>query len=280
MLAWLPEGLTPVDAGVSSLPVTGGTTLYQRLIFYVIEATDNSVIACGQVTPMNTREVVDESDTSSPRESLVRENPVNKKTLLPGCTHSDPLMTEPRLTFLDQNEWEKWLTENGSTSRGIWLRLARKGAVQPTLTYEQALESALCHGWIDGQKRTESEAYWLQRFTRRSAKSIWSRLNKDRAEALIAAGRMLPPGMREIEKAKKDGRWEAAYASASNSVVPEDLQAALDANPKASAFFATLNGRNRYAILFRIQNAKKPATRVRKIEEFIGMLDRGETIHP
>ncbi|SOY58567.1 conserved hypothetical protein [Cupriavidus taiwanensis] len=189
-------------------------------------------------------------------------------------------MTEPRLTFPDQNEWENWLTQNGGTSTGIWLRLARKGARQATLTYEQALESALCHGWIDGQKQAESDGYWLQRFTRRSAKSIWSRLNKDRAEALIAAGRMLPSGMREIEKAKEDGRWEAAYTSASNSVVPDDLQAALDANPKAGAFFATLNRRNRYAILFRIQNAKKPATRVRKIEEFIGMLNRCETIHP
>jgi uncharacterized protein YdeI (YjbR/CyaY-like superfamily) len=189
-------------------------------------------------------------------------------------------MTEPRLTFLDQHEWENWLMQNGDSSTGVWLRLAKKGARKPTLSYEQALESALCHGWIDGQKQTESDEYWLQRFTRRSAKSIWSRLNRDRAEALIAAGRMCPPGMREIEKAKADGRWEAAYASASNSVVPDDLQAALDANPKASAFFATLNARNRYAILFRIQNAKKPATRARKIEEFIVRLNRGEAIHP
>ena len=189
-------------------------------------------------------------------------------------------MTEPRLTLLDQNDWDNWLTHNGSTSTGIWLRLAKKDAGKQTLTYEQALESALCHGWIDGQKQTESNEYWLQRFTRRSAKSIWSKLNKDRAEALIAAGRMLPAGMRELERAKEDGRWEAAYTSASNSVVPDDLQAALDANPKARAFFAALNGRNRYAILFRIQNAKKPATRMRKIEEFIGMLNRGETIHP
>ena len=189
-------------------------------------------------------------------------------------------MTEPGLTFRDRNEWENWLARNGGTSTGVWLRLAKKGARQPTLTYEQAVESALCHGWIDGQKRTESEDYWLQRFTRRSAKSIWSRLNRDRADALVAAGRMLPAGMREIEKAKEDGRWEAAYASPSNSVVPDDLQTALDANPKARAFFATLNARNRYAILFRIQNAKKPTTRIRKIEEFIGMLARGETIHP
>ncbi|WP_116140177.1 YdeI/OmpD-associated family protein [Trinickia diaoshuihuensis] len=188
-------------------------------------------------------------------------------------------MTEPRLTFLDQNEWENWLRLNGGASAAIWLRFAKKGAGQKTLTYEQALESALCHGWIDGQKQTENEAYWLQRFTRRSAKSSWSRLNRDRAEALIRAGRMLDSGMREIEKAKADGRWEAAYTSPSNSVVPEDLQAALDANPTASAFFATLSGRNRYAILFRLQNVKRPETRARKIEEFIGMLDRGETIH-
>lgn len=188
-------------------------------------------------------------------------------------------MTEPCLTFPDQSEWEGWLTKNAGTSAGIWLRLARKGAGKTTLTYEEALESALCHGWIDGQKKAESDEYWLQRFTRRSAKSIWSRLNKDRAERLIAAGRMLPSGMREIEKAKEDGRWEAAYTSPSNSVVPDDLQAALDANPKAGAFFATLNSRNRYAILFRIQNVKRAATRARKIEEFIGMLNRGETIH-
>jgi len=184
------------------------------------------------------------------------------------------------LTFLNQDEWEDWLAKNGGTSAGVWLRLARKGARQSTLTYQQALASALCHGWIDGQKQAESEEYWLQRFTRRTAKSIWSRLNRERAEALVAAGKMHPAGMREIEKARKDGRWQAAYTSASNSVVPDDLQAALDANPKASAFFATLNGRNRYAILFRIQTVKKAATRARKIDEFIDMLSRGETLHP
>lgn len=188
-------------------------------------------------------------------------------------------MTECVLTLNSQTEWDRWLGKNGSTSTGAWLRLAKKGAGQRTVTYEQALECALCHGWIDGQKKAESEQYWLQRFTPRTAKSIWSKLNKDRAEALIAAGRMRPPGMDEIEKARKDGRWEAAYASASNSVVPDDLQAALDTNPGAKKFFATLNSRNRYAILFRVQNAKKPETRARKIAEFIGMLSRGETFH-
>lgn len=189
-------------------------------------------------------------------------------------------MTERALTFSSQAEWEDWLAQNGSTSTGTWLRLAKKGTEPPTVTYEQALESALCHGWIDGQKRAESDQYWLQRFTPRSAKSIWSKLNKDRAEALLAAGRMRPAGLREIEKARKDGRWEAAYTSASNSTVPDDLQAALDAHPQAKAFFATLSSRNRYAILFRVQNARKPETRARKIEEFVNMLSRGETFHP
>ncbi|VVE67029.1 bacteriocin-protection protein [Pandoraea anapnoica] len=188
-------------------------------------------------------------------------------------------MTEPCLTFSDQNEWEDWLKQNGGTSAGVWLRLAKKGAAQPTLSYAQAVESALCHGWIDGQKKKESDEHWLQRFTPRTAKSIWAKLNRERAEALIATGRMRPSGMREIEKAKADGRWQAAYDSPKNSVVPDDLQAALDANPKAKAFFATLNGRNRYAILFRIQNVKRAETRVRKIDEFVGMLSREETIH-
>ncbi|MBR8385146.1 YdeI/OmpD-associated family protein [Burkholderia cenocepacia] len=189
-------------------------------------------------------------------------------------------MTECALTFASQAEWESWLGQNGGTSTGVWLRLAKKGVEQRTVTYEQAVESALCHGWIDGQKKAESEQYWLQRFSPRSAKSIWSKINKDKAEALIAAGRMQPSGLFEIDRARKDGRWEAAYTSASNSTVPDDLQAALDANPKAAKFFATLNSRNRYAILFRIQSAKKPETRARKIAEFIDMLKRGETFHP
>ena len=196
------------------------------------------------------------------------------------ATILDRDMTEGALTFASQAEWESWLGQNGGTSTGAWLRLAKKGAGQRTVTYEEAVESALCHGWIDGQKKAESEQYWLQRFTPRSAKSIWSKLNKDKAEALIVAGRMRRAGLREIEKAKQDGRWEAAYTSASNAIVPDDLQAALDANPKAAKFFATLNSRNRYAILFRIQNARKPETRARKIAEFIDMLKRGETFHP
>ncbi|WP_432721847.1 YdeI/OmpD-associated family protein [Jeongeupia wiesaeckerbachi] len=189
-------------------------------------------------------------------------------------------MTDQKLTFATQSEWEAWLEHNGSTAPGVWLRLAKKAAEQPTVTYAQALESALCYGWIDGQKQAENEHYWLQRFTHRTAKSIWSKINKAKAEALMAAGRMHPGGLLEIERAKQDGRWDAAYSSASNSTVPEDLQQALDANPKAKAFFASLDSQNRYAILFRIQNVKKAETRVKKIAQFVEMLGNGEKLHP
>lgn len=189
-------------------------------------------------------------------------------------------MSEPILTFATQSEWETWLEGNANTSPGVWLRLAKKSAEQPTVTYAQALEGALCHGWIDGQKRAEDQHYWLQRFTPRTAKSIWSKINKEKAEALIAAERMRPAGLTAIERAKLDGRWEAAYSSASTSTIPDDLQQALDANPKAKTFFATLNGQNRYAILFRIQNVKKAETRAKKIAQFIEMLSNGEKLYP
>ena len=189
-------------------------------------------------------------------------------------------MSEPRLTFATQSEWEAWLEINGSTSPGLWLRLAKKSAEQPTVTYAQALETALCHGWIDGQKQPEDQHHWLQRFTPRTARSIWSKINKEKAEALIAAERMRPAGLTAVERAKLNGRWDAAYASASTSTVPDDLQQALDANPNAKAFFATLNSQNRYAILFRIQNVKRAETRARKIAQFIEMLSNGEKIHP
>ena len=189
-------------------------------------------------------------------------------------------MTDPRLTFKKQKEWQNWLDRNGSSSSGVWLRLAKKSSEQPTVSYAEAVETALCHGWIDGQKRTESEHFWLQRFTPRTSKSLWSKINKTKAEALAAAGKMRPSGLREIERAKQDGRWEAAYASPGNSIIPEDLQRALDANPRAKNFFATLNSRNRYAILFRLQTAKKPETRARKIAQFVEMLSEGKTLHP
>lgn len=189
-------------------------------------------------------------------------------------------MSEPRLTFSTQSEWEDWLEDNASNSPGVWLRLAKKSAEQPTITYAQALEGALCYGWIDGQKQSEDQHYWLQRFTPRTAKSIWSKINKEKAEALISAERMRPAGLAAIERAKLDGRWQAAYSSASTSTIPDDLQQALDANPKAKTFFTTLNSQNRYAILFRIQNVKKAETRAKKIAQFIEMLSKGEKLYP
>ena len=189
-------------------------------------------------------------------------------------------MKDSTLTIPTQEKWEAWLERNGSASSGVWLRLARKGAEDCTVSYAEALESALCFGWIDGQKRAESQHYWLQRFTPRTARSIWSKINTAKAEALVASGRMRPAGLLEIDRAKRDGRWDAAYSSASKAVVPDDLQAALDANRKAKAFFATLDGRNRYAVLFRIQNSKKHETRARKIAQFVEMLSNGEKLHP
>lgn len=189
-------------------------------------------------------------------------------------------MSAPVLTFKTQAEWESWLELNESAATGVWLRLAKKTAEQPTISYAEALESALCHGWVDGQKQAESQQYWLQRFTPRTARSIWSMINKVKAEALISAGRMRPSGLREINRAKQDGRWDLAYASASRSTVPDDFQQALDANKKAKAFFATLDSQNRFSILFRIQSVKRPETRVRKISQFVEMLAKGEKLHP
>ena len=189
-------------------------------------------------------------------------------------------MTDTILTFATQEAWEDWLDQHGSTSSGVWLRLAKKSAEEPTVSYGQAVESALCHGWIDGRKQTENAHYWLQRFTPRAARSIWSRVNREKALALIDSGRMRPAGLQQVQRAREDGRWEAAYAPASTSTVPDDLQRALEAHPQAKKFFATLNSRNRYAILFRLHNARKPETRARKIAQFVDMLSKGEVLYP
>jgi uncharacterized protein YdeI (YjbR/CyaY-like superfamily) len=186
----------------------------------------------------------------------------------------------PTLMLASQDEWEAWLQDHGEVSTGVWLRLAKKSAGQSGLSYAQALDSALCFGWIDGQKRADSDQYWLQRFSPRSARSIWSKINTDKAKALQDAGRMRPAGLKEITRAKEDGRWDKAYASSSKATLPDDLQLALDANRKAKAFFATLDSQNRFAILFRIQNVKKAETRARKIAQFVEMLANGEKVHP
>jgi uncharacterized protein YdeI (YjbR/CyaY-like superfamily) len=185
----------------------------------------------------------------------------------------------PILTFADARAFEAWLEAQGPIAPGLWLRLAKKGAPARTLTKLEAIDAALCHGWIDGQLDKYDDHTWLIRFTPRKPRSRWSQLNRTRATGLLAEGRMRPAGVAQIETAKSDGRWDLAYAPASAAEAPPDLAAALDANPKAAAFFGTLTGANRYAILYRIGAAKTPEARARKIARFVAMLERGETIH-
>ena len=187
--------------------------------------------------------------------------------------------SDPIRLFATQSAWAQWLEKNHRNSRGMWLRLAKKESSLQSLTYGEALEVAICYGWIDGQKRGEGEQAWLQRFLPRSAKSIWSKINRDKALGLIACGRMKVAGLEAVEAAKNDGRWQAAYDSPKGAKVPEDFQMALKASPKALKFFEDLDGANRYAVLFRIQTVKKAETRARKIREFVEMLERNETIH-
>ena len=185
------------------------------------------------------------------------------------------------LPFASAEDWEAWLRAHHETvTAGVWIKFARKGSGIPTVTYRDALQVALRFGWIDGQARSHDESWYLQRFTPRRARSIWSKRNRDFATALIEAGEMEPAGLREVERAKADGRWDAAYDAPSTATVPDDLQAALDANPAATEFFAGLDRQNRYAILHRVQTAKRPETRARRIEKFVAMLAAGEKIYP
>jgi uncharacterized protein YdeI (YjbR/CyaY-like superfamily) len=183
------------------------------------------------------------------------------------------------LLFSTRPDLEAWLEENHAESQGIWLKIAKKGAAEPSVTYAEALELALCFGWIDSQKRGHDERHFLQRFTPRRPRGRWSKINREKAEALVAAGSVRPAGMAEIEAAQADGRWEAAYEGQRTAKVPDDLQAELDANPAAAAFFADLDGANRYAIVYRLNDAKKPETRERRLRKFVAMLKRGEKIH-
>ena len=182
--------------------------------------------------------------------------------------------------FESAHDWTAWLEANHAQSSVVWLRLAKKTAPLVSVSYAQALEVALCYGWIDGQKQTCDDDSWLQKFTPRAPKSLWSKVNREKALQLIASGQMRPAGRQEVERAQQDGRWEAAYDPASRAQVPEDFQAALNLNPAAQEFFAGLNSRNRYAMLFRIQTVKKAETRARRIEEFLSMLEKGEKIYP
>lgn len=184
----------------------------------------------------------------------------------------------PIIAFDDPGAWERWLIAQPD-AKGLWLKIAKKDAGVVTVTYAEALDVALCHGWIDGQKRSFDERFFLQRFTPRRAKSLWSKINIGHVERLIAAGRMHDGGLREIEAAKADGRWDVAYDSARTMEVPPELAAALARNRKAKAFFETLNGTNRYAVCWRVQTAKKPETRAKRVETLVAMLARGEKLH-
>lgn len=184
------------------------------------------------------------------------------------------------VAFESAEAFRVWLGENHAVSPGIWLKLRKKGAGIVALDYAQALDEALCYGWIDGQKAKFDDEWWLQRFTPRTPRSKWSKINRDKADALIKQGRMRPPGQAEVDRAKADGRWEAAYEGAKTATVPDDLRAALAADPAAAQFFETLDRQNRYAILYRIQDAKKAETRARRIEKYVEMLAKGEKLHP
>jgi uncharacterized protein YdeI (YjbR/CyaY-like superfamily) len=185
----------------------------------------------------------------------------------------------PVVEVASATAWERWLARNGATSKGVWLQIAKQGTGVTTVSYPEAVEVALCHGWIDGQRRRHDDTYFQQRMTPRTAKSKWSKINRDKVEALIAAGRMRDAGQREIDRAKADGRWDAAYDGSRTMEVPSDLTAALRRDAAARRAFEQLDSRNRYAILFRIHDAKRPDTRARRIDQFVTMLAEGRTIH-
>ena len=184
----------------------------------------------------------------------------------------------PLLPFENKKKWADWLARQHDKSAGVWLKLGKRDSGISSVTYDEALEAALCYGWIDGQKKGFDDQYWLQKFTPRGKKSIWSKINTEKAERLIASGEMKPAGLKVVEAAKQDGRWDAAYASQKNITVPNDFQVALEKNERAKAFFETLKSTERYSFLFRIHNAKKPETRAKRIQQFVEMLEKGEKI--
>ncbi|MBN8582645.1 MAG: YdeI/OmpD-associated family protein [Anaerolineae bacterium] len=190
-----------------------------------------------------------------------------------------PTLTElPTLPFESKKKFADWLAKNHDKSAGLWLKIAKKTTGISTVTYAEAVDVALCYGWIDGQKGSFDEQYFLQKFTPRRPKSIWSKINVEKVAGLIASGEMKPAGLKAVEAAKQDGRWDAAYASQKNIVVPADFQSALEKNKKAKAFFETLTGSRRYSFLFRIETAKKAETREKRIIQFVEMLAKGEML--
>lgn len=204
--------------------------------------------------------------------------PAAKKTAATAAKKT-PAAELPILSFASRRDFAAWLADNHQSSRGIWLKLAKKGSGVDSVTYDEAVLESLVWGFIDGQGRSLDEKFWLQRFTPRGPRSIWSKRNRDKALALIAEGTMQPSGLAEVERAKQDGRWDRAYDPPSEATVPADLAAALAAAPDAAAFFEKLNSANRYAVLFRVQTAHKPETRARRIAQLVAMLGRGEKLH-
>jgi uncharacterized protein YdeI (YjbR/CyaY-like superfamily) len=186
----------------------------------------------------------------------------------------------PTIFFASAEDWERWLEANHAASDGVWIRMAKKGSGIDSVRYPEVLDSALCFGWIDGRREALDDRHFLQRFTPRRVRSRWSRINRDKVARLIAEGRMRAAGLSEVERAKADGRWEAAYDGQQTIAVPDDLRRELDARPQAKAFFAELTSQNRYAILYRLQDAKRPETRARRLAKFVAMLEAGETIYP
>lgn len=191
-----------------------------------------------------------------------------------------PAAELPVLLFKQPRDWARWLDAHHAGGMGVWMQIAKKDAGLRSVTYPEALELALCYGWIDGQKKSHDASSWLQKFTPRGAKSIWSQINRGKALALMDSGQMKPAGLREVERAREDGRWDAAYEPQRTAGMPEDLAAALQATPRAGAFFAELDSRNRYAVLFRLQTAKKAETRARRLAQFVDMLARQEKFYP
>lgn len=187
---------------------------------------------------------------------------------------------EPVVFLASAEAWEEWLADNHLTSSGVRLKIAKKGAGVASVSYPEAVDIAISYGWIDGVRNASDESHFLQRFTPRGPRSRWSKINRDKATRMIADGRMKASGMREVDLAKADGRWDAAYDSPRAASVPEDLRQALDASPSAAAAFAELDGQNRYAVLYRVQEAKRAETRARRIARFVEMLERGERLHP
>jgi uncharacterized protein YdeI (YjbR/CyaY-like superfamily) len=186
----------------------------------------------------------------------------------------------PVLPFASRDDWEAWLAENHDGADGLWIKIAKKASGIGTVTHAEALEAALCYGWIDGQRDRFDDTWFLQRFTPRRARSRWSQINRAKAEELIERGLIQPAGLREVERAKADGRWDAAYEPVRSATVPADLRRELERNADAREFFETLNSQNRYAILYRLQDAKRPETRARRLAQFVAMLAERRKIYP